>query len=150
MAQLRHSPFRDLVKMQSTIDRLFDEAFSRSQGEEAEPGVRGEWSPQADVYETKDALVFSVDLPGFQQGEIDIRVENNFLMLGGERKFVAETGNHRYLWIEKPYGKFYRRFSIPTTIDPDKITATLKNGVLEIVLPKSEKAKPKQIQISSS
>jgi HSP20 family protein len=95
-------------------------------------------------------LVAKVDLPGVQDENIDVRVENNTLAIRGERKFEKEVNEDSYLCVERAFGTFTRSFSLPNIVEVDKISASLQNGVLTIRMPKREEAKPKQIKISVS
>jgi HSP20 family protein len=140
-------PFRDLMAMQDRMTRLFDETLSRFWKEEGFQG--GFWSPPVDIFERETELVLKIDLPEMKQEEIDIKVEENTLVVQGVRKFVKETPGVSYLKIERPYGTFHRSFNIPGRIDHEKITATYKDGVLQVVLPKKEQAALRQIAVSS-
>ena len=143
MVHVKWEPFRDLMAMQERMTRLFDETLSRIWKEE---GVaRGVWSPPVDVLERGDELILKVDLPEMTQSEIDIKVEENTLTIQGERRFVKETGDTNYLQIERPYGAFHRTFTLSRRIDQEKIKASYKNGVLQVIIPKKEEARRKQI-----
>jgi len=144
MALVKWEPFRDLMAMQDRMTRLIDETLSRIWKEEV---VRGVWSPPVDILERGDELVLKVDLPEVSQSEIDIRVEENTLIIQGERKFIKDTSDENYIQIERPYGTFRRTFSIPRTIDPERIKASYKDGVLRVVLPRKPEAQPKQIVV---
>jgi HSP20 family protein len=126
--------------------RAWEDAFSRML---SEPQNNRPWSPAVDVYETENELVLKADLPEVEAKDVDVRVENQTLTLTGERKFEsdkAEKGFHR---IERNYGKFMRSFTVPNTFDTGNVTASFKNGVLTVKLPKKEAAKPRQIKIES-
>jgi HSP20 family protein len=115
------------------------------------PGTyRPTWAPAADIYETKNDLVAKVDLPGVQEEDIDVRVENNTLAIRREQKFEKEVNEDSYLRVERTFGTFTRSFSLPNIVAVDNISASLQNGVLTIRLPKREEAKPKQIKINVS
>ena len=144
MALVKWEPFRDLMAMQDRMTRLIDETLSRIWKEDV---VRGVWSPPVDILERGDELVLKVDLPEVSQSEIDIRVEENTLIIQGERKFIKDTSDENYIQIERPYGTFRRTFSIPRTIDPERIKASYKDGVLRVVLPRKPEAQPKQIVV---
>ncbi|HSR50171.1 MAG TPA: Hsp20/alpha crystallin family protein [Acidobacteriota bacterium] len=126
------------------VQRLFDDAFSNFFSRNYPETSRG-WRPAVDVSEDTDALVFTAELPGFAKGDIDISVEDGVLTLSGER--TQERKDEEYHRIERSYGRFERSFTLPRNIDPDKISANLKNGLLVLTLPKREEAKPKQIDI---
>ena len=144
MALVKWEPFRDLMAMQDRMARLFDETLSRIWKEEVPRGV---WSPPVDILERENEVVLKVDLPEMNQNEIDIKVEEETLVIRGERKFIEEAPGGNYLQIERPYGTFQRTFSIPRVIDQEKIKAAYKDGVLRIVLPKKEEVYPKKISL---
>jgi HSP20 family protein len=105
------------------------------------------WSPAVDIFETENELVLKGDVPGVDMNDIDIQIENGTLSLKGERKFEdhqKEKGFHR---VERRYGAFARYFTLPDTLEADKVRADYKNGVLTITLPKKELAKPRQIKV---
>jgi HSP20 family protein len=145
MTVVKWEPFRDLMAMQDRMTRLFDETLSRIWKEEGL--ARGVWSPPVDILEKGNEIILKVDLPEMNQSEIDIKVEDNTLILQGERKFIKETSDVNYIQIERPYGTFHRHFTIPRMIDQEKIKATYKDGVLWIVLPKREEIHPKQVMV---
>jgi HSP20 family protein len=125
--------------------RLFQDAVNRLF---SEPAATRPWAPAVDVLETENELVVKADLPDVDLKDIDIQIERGTLSIKGERKFERVegkgTGYHR---IERSYGTFQRVFGLPDTVDPDKVKADYKNGVLTITLPKKEVAKPKTIKI---
>lgn len=147
MAIVRWEPFRDLVTLQDRMNRLFDESVGRfrSGDETMDAGV---WSPAVDIYETEQDIVLKAELPEVNQNDIDIRLENNTLTLKGERKFERETQQENYHRVERSYGAFSRSFTLPSTVDQDKIKAEYKDGILKVTLPKREETKPKQIKVS--
>lgn len=141
MAIVRWDPFRDLFGIKRDLDRY----FSRWEDEdETRPAV---WRPAVDVHEAGDNLVFRAELPGMNKEDVQINVENNVLSIKGERKFNDEVKRESYHRVERAYGSFCRSFTLPTSVDSKKIEAHMKDGVLEVVVPKSEEAKPKQIEI---
>ncbi len=147
MVHVKWEPFRDLMAMQDRMTRLFDETLSRIFKEEMPRRV---WSPPVDIVEREKEVVIKMDLPEMDQNEIDIKVEENTLIVQGERKFIKDTKDENYIQIERPYGTFQRTFSIPRTIDQEKIKASYKEGVLRISLPKKEMSLPKQIFVEES
>jgi HSP20 family protein len=112
--------------------------------------VKESWSPAVDIFETENEVVIKAELPGLQPEDIDIKLENNVLMLKGERRFEKETKNENYHRVELSYGNFTRSFSLPAFVDDSKVHAEYKNGLLRVVLPKKEQAKPKEIKISAA
>ena len=145
MTLVKWEPFRDLITMQERMTRLFDETLSRIWKEEGLQ--RGVWSPPVDVVDREHEILLKIDLPEMSQSEIDIKVDESILTIKGERKFIKETPEERYIQMERPYGGFHRQFTLPKRIDQDKIKANYKDGVLYVALPKKEEAHPKQVQI---
>jgi HSP20 family protein len=129
------------------MTRLFDETLSHIWKEEVPRRI---WSPPVDILERENEVILKVDLPEMNQNDIEIKVEENTLIIRGERKFIQETPHGNYLQIERPYGTFQRTFAIPRMIDLEKIKAAYKDGVLRIVLPKKEEVHPKQIVVEES
>ena len=146
MAMVRFEPFRDMMTAQRDLDRLLRGAFSPAFGE-GEVSTRT-WAPPVDIYENGDNLVLKAELPGINPDDVEIRVEDNTLYLKGERKFEKEVKEQNYHRVERSYGTFTRTFSLPNSIDSDKVAATYKYGVLTLTMPKKEEAKPKTIKIN--
>ena len=146
MALTRWDPFRDLVTLQERMNRLFEDSLSRSKTTDQEMAM-GAWTPAVDIYETPEHVVLRADLPGIAEKDIDVRIENNVLVLRGERKFLKEAKEEDYHRIERSYGVFSRTFQLPGTIDQNKIQAVHQDGVLEVRLPKREDSKPRQVKI---
>jgi len=148
MAIVRWEPFRDLLATPRDFDRLFREAFSPVFGQ-GELSTRT-WAPPVDIYENGDSLVLKAELPGLEPKDVEIRVEDNTLYLKGERKFEKEVKEQNYHRVERSYGTFTRSFSLPNSIDSDKVQAEYKDGILTLTMPKREEAKPKTIKINVS
>ena len=145
MTTTRWDPFRDLMAIQDRMNRLFQETMARQRGEE-ELAV-GQWSPAVDIYETNERIVLRADLPGLEQSEIEVRVDDNTLTLRGDRKAPADLKPEDFHRAERPHGPFLRSFSLPQNVDQAGIRATHKNGVLEIVLPRKREAKATSIRV---
>ncbi len=146
MVQVKWEPFRELMAMQNRMTRLFDETLTRVWKAEGMP--RDVWSPPVDIVEREKELVIKMDLPEVRLGEIDIHVgEDNTLIIQGERKFVKEAPDEAYLQIERHYGVYQRTFNLSPRIDKEQIKASYRDGVLQIVLPKKEAARPRQITL---
>jgi HSP20 family protein len=139
---MRWDPYRTL---QSQIDRLFENTLFHQQ-----PGNTAltAWAPNVDIRETANEVVLEADLPGLEEKDLDVRVENNMLTIGGERKFESKVSEDDYMRLERSYGSFTRSFALPPTVEPEGIRAEYRNGVLTVRLPKREEAKPKQIKVS--
>ena len=146
MAVVRWNPFRDLNMLQDRMNRMFDDAGRTWRTDE--PAATTTWSPAVDIFETEGEIVVKAELPGMERKDIVLNLENNDLTVRGERRFAKETKDDNYHRIERSYGTFSRSFSIPATVDEEKIRADYRDGVLKIVLPKKEQAKPKQIRIA--
>ncbi|MBF0295477.1 MAG: Hsp20/alpha crystallin family protein [Magnetococcales bacterium] len=136
-----HDPFRQFRSLQNEINRLFERDIDPANGQLTA------WPMRVDIREDANQIVIKADVPGMEQKEISVNVENNHLTISGERKFEDEANQENYHRIERAYGRFSRSFSLPNTTDTGKISATYKNGVLEVTLPKLEKAKPRAIQV---
>jgi len=146
MAIVRFDPFRDLASMQDRINRIFGEAYLRNNDDDV--SNRGDWRPPVDIYENdQHEIVLRAELPGLKREDLDIRVENNTLTLRGERKRDAEVKQESYHRVERIYGAFSRSFSLPATVNTEKVAATFVDGVLTITLPMRDEAKPRQIQV---
>lgn len=148
MAIVRWEPFRDLVSSQREFDRLFKEAFNPFFGE-SDLSTRT-WAPPVDIYENENDIVLKAELPGVDPKDVEVRVEDNTLYLKGERKFEKEVKEESYHRVERSYGSFARSFSLPSSINAEKVKAEYKDGLLTLTLPKREEAKPKTIKIDVS
>ena len=146
MAVVRWDPFRDLNLLQDRMNRLFEDANRNWKSDE--PASTTTWSPAVDIFETESEIVVKAEVPGMDRKDITLNLENNVLTLKGERRFLKEAKEENYHRIERSYGGFSRAFSIPATVDEEKIRADYQDGVLKIVLPKKEQLRPKQIKIA--
>jgi HSP20 family protein len=135
-----------MMTAQRDLDRLLRGAFSPTFGE-GEVSTRT-WAPPVDIYENGDNLVLKAELPGLSPEDVEISVVDNTLYLKGERKFEKEVKEQSYHRVERSYGAFTRTFSLPNSIDADKVAANYKDGVLTLTMPKKEEAKPKTIKIN--
>ena len=138
------TPFRGVTTLQDQINRLFSDAFERNEGE----SNLTTWAPAVDISENEHELLVKADLPGIDPKELDIRVENNVLTIRGERKFEKKVEQDNYLRVERTYGAFSRSFALANTVNPEGIKADYQNGVLNLIVPKREEAKPKQIKVN--
>jgi HSP20 family protein len=146
MTIVRWDPFRDMTTLQDRVNRLFGDVMRSA----TDDSSWGNWVPPVDIFEKEDCLVLKAELPGMKEKDIDINVENGVLSLKGERRREAEVKNENYHRTERYYGTFVRTFALPTMVDVARIRATYKDGVLEVVLPKAETAKPKRIEIKTT
>ena len=135
MNVVRWDPFRLLIDQATRLD-----------GEE---GHRA-WLPPVDIFQDQDNLVLRAELPGVDKDNIDVRVENGVLTLQGDRKTETDLEDKNAFRRERIFGRFARSFTLPTTVDATRITAKYRDGLLEIVLPKAEAAKPKRVEIQAA
>jgi HSP20 family protein len=140
----RLEPVRGLSTLQDQFNWLFNESLRHAPEESA----WAMWAPAVDIYETPNELVVKADLPDVNDKDIDVRVENNLLTIGGERKFEKSVPEENFLRIERTYGSFSRSFSLPNTVNAEAIGAEYKNGVLTVTLPKREESKPRQVKVT--
>ena len=139
------APFREFDRMRRDMDRLWDsflEGVPRRRGEE-----RGEWLPSLDVSETKNELVVKAEVPGMDHKDIDISLSNGVLTIKGEKKQEREEKEADYHLVERSYGSFVRSVQLPKEVQGDKLSASYKDGILRVTLPKSEGTKGKEIKI---
>jgi len=146
MAITKWDPFRDLMLLRDRMNRLFEDLVTSPRFEDSEL-VQSTWSPAVDIYETENELVLTAELPGVEEKDVEIKIEDNTLSLKGERKFEKETREENYHRIERAYGSFYRSFSLPNYVDQEKISAEYENGLLKIHMPKKAEVKPKKVKI---
>jgi len=146
---MRWDPFRDLANLQDRIDSLFEDSLRGLRRPTREEGLEGTpWAPAVDIIEKDNEIVLRADLPGFDPKDVEIQVQDGTLTLRGERKFDSDVKEDNFRRVERVYGSFLRSFSLPQTVDSEKVEAEYKNGVLEIKLPKRPEAKPKQVKVA--
>jgi HSP20 family protein len=148
MTFVRWSPSGNFISAPEEIHHLFQKAFERDR-DHASAGVTGTWEPPVDIYETDDALVLEVELPGMSTDAISLELHEHTLRLSGERTREATVKGGQYQREEGRYGTFQRAFRLPTIVDQAKVKATYKNGVLALRLPKRATATPTGIPITS-
>jgi len=146
MAQTEWDPLKDLVGIQERMNKLFESALARTNFD-AEGGV-GAWTPVADVYEGDDSVVFCLELPGLAQADIDVRLEDDELVVRGERHMDRGAPGEQFHRVERSYGKFVRRFRLRSHIDRASVTGVYQDGVLVITLAKKEDAGKKPIRVA--
>jgi HSP20 family protein len=139
------SPFNRLATLRDEFDRLLDFSWPSR-----DTGLLGGWSPALDVYDDKDNLVVTLEVPGMKKDDIEISLHDGMLTVSGERKDEREQTEGQAFRSERYFGKFQRSLSLPTAVDGNKVKANYKDGILTIHLPKAEEAKPKQISVSAS
>ncbi|HSE66109.1 MAG TPA: Hsp20/alpha crystallin family protein [Gemmatimonadales bacterium] len=141
----RFTPANELLGVRR-LNALLDEAFSGWPGEGV---VTSAWLPAVDVFEDKESLKIVAELPGLKPEDVKITLENSTLTLRGEKKQIAEEKTERVHRYERSYGSFERSFSLPNTVEADEVNASFENGVLTIILPKAERAKPREIAVAA-
>src|ERR1700704_5083102 len=141
----RWEPFREFSTLQDRMNRLFRETQGNSQ---EEPLTSSSFAPAVDVYEDEHNVTLKIEVPGIDEKDIDVRLENNTLTVHGERKIEKEEKEENYRRVERQYGSFTRTFTLPPTVDAEKVSANYDKGVLKVTLPKKAEAKPKQIKVN--
>src|SRR5262249_20103266 len=141
----RWEPFREFATLQDRMNRLFRESYNEGRDESL---TTSSFARAVDVYEDEHKVTLKIEVPGINENDIDIRVENNTLTVHGERKIEKEEKEENYRRVERQYGSFTRSFSLPQTVDTENVSATYDKGVLKITLPKKAEAKPKQIKVN--
>lgn len=136
--------FQSLRRLNSVLDEAFA-GFPREDG-----AITAAWSPVCDVFEDKDAVKIVAEVPGVPPEDVKISLENNVLTIRGEKQQTAEERNERVHRYERTYGAFERSFALPSTVDPERIQAEYRNGVLTVTVPKAEKARPREIAVKVS
>lgn len=138
MAIVRWNPVRDLISMQEKMNKIFDDSF-RASG--------GDWSPSVDIMENNEEIVIIAEIPGVSEDSMDIQVTDGILTMKGEKKFPIEKQSDNYYRLERSYGKFNRSFAIPAAVDQTNVKASLKDGVLKILLKKKGDNSPRVIKV---
>jgi HSP20 family protein len=139
------SPLADVAVLQNRLNSIFSD-FARPDGE-TESLAMGSFIPPVDIYEDKERLVLKLEVPGIEQDNLDVRVENQTLTVRGERKFEKDEKEENFHRIERRYGSFTRSFTLPQTVDTGSVKAAYEHGVLTIQLSKKEAAKPRQVKV---
>ena len=143
----RWDPIRELYSLQNRMNRLFEEQYG---GGKEDSLAAGAFVPPVDVYEDEHSVQLKLEVPGIDEKDLDVKVENNTLTVSGERKFEKEEKEENFRRVERRYGSFTRSFTLPNTVNTEDINAQYNNGVLTIKLAKRAEAKPKQIKVSVS
>ena len=141
----RWDPFREMTTLQDRMNRLFNDQFGAMTRDEA---LTGSFVPPVDVYEDENTIQVRLEVPGIDEKDIDIRMENNVLTVRGERKFEKDEKEENFHRVERRYGSFTRSFTLPSTVNSDDVQADYDKGVLTIRLAKRAEAKPKKIKVN--
>lgn len=139
-------PFR-VSGIQGEVNRIFDSFFGRPTAVAMGTGERM-WAPVLDMYETKDELLLSFELPGVRENDVTLSITGDLLTVKGKRTFDRDVKDESYHQVERVYGKFERSVQLPMAVQPDKVQATYRDGMLEVKVPKTEEVKPRAIKIN--
>src|SRR5881409_2398394 len=140
----RWDPFREFSTLQDRMNRLFQQSY----GDREEALTTSTFAPAVDVYEDEHNVTLKIEVPGIDEKDIDVRIENNTLTVHGERKIEKEKKEENFRRVERQYGSFTRSFTLPSSVDSGQVSAQYDNGVLKIKLAKKAEAKPKQIKVN--
>jgi HSP20 family protein len=143
MAVTRWDPFREVVALQNRVNNLFGN-IAENEG----PLTTASFTPAVDVYEDEKKIVLKLEVPGIEEKDLDVQVENHTLTVKGERKFEKEEKEENFHRIERRFGSFYRAFTLPSTVDTENVDAKYEAGVLKLELKKKPEAQPKQIKVN--
>jgi len=146
-AVTRWDPFKELDELHDRLSTMFGRAPVRKGSEKEEAMTVAEWAPLVDIVEEEKEYLIKAELPEVKREDVKVSVEEGVLTVSGERKFEKEEKGKKYHRVERAYGRYARSFTLPDDADPSKVTAEFKDGVLRVHLPKSEKAKPKSVEI---
>jgi HSP20 family protein len=142
----RWEPLRDLATLQSRLNRLVRESYSPESPEETLTATS--FAPPVDIYEDEHNITMKLEVPGMDEKDINVHIENNTLTVHGERKFEKEEKEENFRRVERQYGSFTRSFTLPSSLDLEQVSASYEKGVLQIKLAKKAEAKPKQIKVN--
>jgi HSP20 family protein len=140
-----YEPWKMLNQFHKELEQFLGNYSNQTQGDSTI--ATSTWMPAVDIKEEEQRFIIYVDVPGTDPKEVEVFMENGVLTIKGERKAESQQDSHNYKRVERVYGSFYRRFSLPDTADADGISATGKNGVLEITIPKKATVQPRRIEI---
>jgi HSP20 family protein len=151
MSLVRWDPFRELEDMSERLNRAFGGVGRRGPARASEAGREAltvpDWAPVVDITETDDEYLIKAEIPEVKREDVKVSVENGVLTMQGERKQEKEEKGKKFHRVERYYGSFLRTFTVPDNVDDAKVRAEFKDGVLNVHLPKTEKAKPKAIDV---
>ncbi len=143
MSLIRWDPFREFNTLPVRLGSILGKDWELPMSTTA-------WNPSVDIFENDNEVIIKAELPGMNPKDMEVRLENNVLMLKGERRFEKEAKEENYHRVEREYGSFSRSFTLPSAVDPEKVMAEYKDGILKVVLPKREEIKPKPIKIAAA
>jgi HSP20 family protein len=149
MSVSRWDPFQDLLAIQDEMNQLFGRAVGQGPGRSQDQSGERMWAPALDISERKDAYVVTVEVPGIKAEDLDITLEDGLLTIQGERRFTQESTEQQFHRVERRYGSFRRSITLPAQVQAEQIEASFEDGVLQVIVPKAEEAKPKKISVRS-
>jgi HSP20 family protein len=141
----RWDPYRELNTLQDRMNRLFNASFTEGRDESL---TSSSFAPAVDVYEDEHDVTLKMEVPGIEEKDIDVRIDNNTLTVHGERKIEKEEKEENFRRVERQYGSFTRSFALPSSVDPGQVSADYAKGVLQVKMAKKAEAKPKQIKVN--
>lgn len=147
MSVIRYEPLTMLRRLNDEVGRLFDDSYYGVGDADQSSAATSHWAPAVDIKEEADRFVIRADVPGVDAKDIDITMENGVLTIKGQRNREDVEERDGYKRVERVYGNFYRRFTLPDTADAEKVSASSNNGVLEVTIPKQEKVQPRRIPV---
>jgi HSP20 family protein len=148
MSLIRYNTQPQVRSFDTELKQFFDKFFA-PEGDDQSNVVTSQWQPRVDIREESKRFVIAADIPGVDPKDIEIHMEKGVLTIRGERSSESKTEDGKFTRVERSHGSFYRRFALPDTADADQISASGRNGVLEIVIPKKPESTPRRISINS-
>lgn len=145
MAALRYDPWTLMAQLQNEMGRAMDRRYAEAP--DSGSVATSDWVPPVDIREERDRFVILADVPGVDVAKIDVHMENGILTIKGERSDDTAEQKNGYKRVERPRGTFYRRFTLPETADSERVSATSRNGVLQVTIPKQERVQPRKIVV---
>jgi len=143
----RWDPLRELDDLQQRFSTMFGRAPIKKEGDKREALTVAEWAPLVDIIEDDQNYVIKAELPGVKKEDIKVGVQDDVLTVSGHRHYEKEEKDKKFHRIERSYGSFARSFTLPEDSDGEKVSAEFKDGILKVILPKSERVKPKQVEV---
>lgn len=148
MTIVRINSRKGVLNIQDEMNRLFNAYYSKADSAEVES--KSQWFPRVDISESEEAILVYVEIPGMKKDTITLYIQDNILTLSGEKMRDADSEKVKYFRVEREYGKFERKFSLPKSVNSEKVKAQYTDGVLRIILPKSPEKKPRVISVGVS
>ena len=148
MEPTRYDPLNTLRRFQDEINRMFGDDVRPGPGDDRSQVATSAWSPAVDIKEEGERYVIAADLPGVQPEDIEITMEGGILTLKGQRRPDAPAEGEVFRRVERVFGTFYRRFTMPDAADPDGVSASSAHGVLQVVIPKKQAVQPRRIEVT--